>query len=253
MAFEIIPDNDGKGFTEVLSSGDYEYVNPVEKLKSKTLEFFVSHYRTRFALEKPPFPLAHLDEFLLKNAENIWEREYADIISTAYPKKFDLLLQSNKKQEQVRFLKKQKISKRGLTAFIFNACEKHGYKYSMYRGEHHHKGLDEAALPKLIHLKDNGEVFYSGNTTLSDGQLKQVIKHRTVIWSKFIDNKEENKWHCFFFTNRSLGGEENWENGTPHIHYISNTFGLTREQVLKELKSKEYKLNNLPHIELYTE
>lgn len=134
-----------------------------------------------------------------------------------------------------------------LIAFIFHAHEEKGFLFSNYRAEHHHKGLDESELPEFIHVKSE-KVAKIGETNLKEGQLKQVVNHRKIIISKFIDNA--NEWHCFFVTYQSLKGEENWNNGQPHFHYISNKFGLSREEVLKELKSRHYKLNNLPHVSL---
>lgn len=247
MAIDIIPDNDGKGFTQVGYSDDFEYVNPIEQVRNMSLENSISLERTMLLLRKPPFPISDLDDFLYKRAEKVWQERYTGIMDTKYSENFDRLLESNKKQEQVNLLKNQKISPFGLTAFIFNAFQKYGYTYSQYRADHNRNGLDETKLPTLIHLKED-EVVVSGKTDLTDGQLKQVIQHRKVIISKFIDNGDN--WHCFFTTYQSLKGEENWNEGTPHYHYISNTFGLTRQQVLNELKSKDYKLNNLPHIEL---
>ena len=102
-------------------------------------------------------------------------------------------------------------------------------------------------MPSIVHLTDN-KVHKSGETDLTDGQLKQIVEHRKVIISKFIDKGE--LWHCFFLTFESLKGKEKWKDGKPHYHYISSAFGLTREQVIGELKKKNYKLNNLPHIEM---
>lgn len=247
MAIDIIPDNNGKGITQVGYSNDFEKVNPIEQVRQMLLENSISLEKTILLLNKPPFPISYLDEWLFKRADKLWQERYSEIMATKYSENFDKLLECNKKQEQVNLLKNQTISPFGLTAFIFNAFLKYGYTFSQYRAEHNYNGLDETKLPTIFHIKEK-EVFVSGKTTLTDGQLKQVIQHRKVIISKFIENGDN--WHCFFTTYQSLKGEENWKEGTPHYHYISNTFGLTKEQVLKELKSKEYKLNNLPHIEL---
>ena len=135
----------------------------------------------------------------------------------------------------MNLLKKITVSPFQLIAFIFKAYSDYGFTYSKYRTGHHHNGLNESDLPTLIHL-NNGDVTYSGTTNLTNGQLKQVIEHRTVTISTFLDNGDN--WHCFFITYQSLRGEENWENGKPHYHYISDKFGLTRDKVLTELKSK---------------
>ncbi|MHA8055860.1 hypothetical protein VR611_07905 [Aquirufa nivalisilvae] len=247
MPIHIIPDNEGKGFTQIGYINDFEYLNPIEQVRVMSIESRIALERTILSYNKPPLPINNFDDILYKRAEKFWQERYIEIMETKYSENFDKLLECNKKQQQINLLKNQKISSLGLIAFIFNAFQKYGFIYSQYKAEHKHNGLDETKLPTLIHLKE-GKIFVSGKTVLTVGQLKQVVEQRKVIISKFIDN--EDKWHCFFITFQSLKGEENWKNGTPHFHYISNTFGLTREQVLTELKSKNYKLNNLPHIEL---
>jgi hypothetical protein len=82
---------------------------------------------------------------------------------------------------------------------------------------------------------------------LSIAQLKQVVEHRHVAVAKFLDIGKQ--WHCFFLTFRSLRGEENHDGGTPHMHYISDKWGISRSSVVKQLTSKKYKLPSLPHVE----
>jgi hypothetical protein len=247
MALEIIPDNDNKGFTQILSTGDFEYVNPIEKVREMSYNHTNLLNRTLILLNKPPFPISLLDNWFLEKAEEAWQEKYNDISNTEYSENLNKILESTKKQEQVNLLKGVTVSVYGLTAFIFKAFSKHGYTFSQYRSDHHHNGVIESELPTSIRV-DKGKVEYSGTTNLTDGQLKQVVEHRKVIIAKILDKGDS--WHCFFTTFQSLKGEENWQNGTPHYHYILNTFGLTRAQVLAELQSKNYKLNNLPHIEL---
>lgn len=56
---------------------------------------------------------------------------------------------------------------------------------------------------------------------------------------------------AFFATYKSFRGEETWlGEKQPHYHYISSGFGIERKEVVKQLKSKKYKLGNLPHIKL---
>jgi hypothetical protein len=94
----------------------------------------------------------------------------------------------------------------------------------------------------------DGSITKFGNTELTDGQLKMALEQRSVKIAKFIEKDEE--WHCFFITYDSIGGKENWQNGQPHFHYISNLFGIKKEDVITQIKSKKYKLGNLPHITL---
>lgn len=45
-------------------------------------------------------------------------------------------------------------------------------------------------------------------------------------------------------------GKESCKDGQPHYHYISDKFGMPRDKVLAELKSRDYSLGLLPHIDL---
>ena len=157
------------------------------------------------------------------------------------------MLESKSKKEQIKLLKHQFITPSILIALIFKAWTDFGYKFSQYTAHYHHRGVDKNELPKLIEIKDD-KVIKVGKTSLSDGQLKNVVDQRKVTVSKFLDR--EKNWHCFFVTFKSINRKEQWKDGQPHFHYISSSFGLSREEVVKNLKDEYYKLNNLPHIEL---
>ena len=137
-----------------------------------------------------------------------------------------------------------------LIAFIIMAFNKYGYKYSQYSAKHHYKGLDESKLPEMIHIEDDGTLITVGNTKLSEGQQRLVVEHRKVTVSKFLDN--EDNWHCFFLTFKSLLGKEKNKYGQPHLHYISDKWNIKREEVLLQLTSKDYILPSLPHIDFHT-
>ncbi len=100
-------------------------------------------------------------------------------------------------------------------------------------------------MPIFAHHLENNEVKIIGNTTLTKGQIKSAINQRHAVVAKFLDKGD--KWHCFFQTYRSIRGMETGE--YPHLHYISHAWGLSREHVLRQLRSKNYKLpSSLPHI-----
>ena len=85
----------------------------------------------------------------------------------------------------------------------------------------------------------------SGNNSLSI--QGQVIEQRKVIVAKFFDRGSE--WHCLFLTFNSLAGKENWKGGQPHLHYISDKYGLTREEAVNRFKSNNYPSTSV-HIDL---
>lgn len=78
----------------------------------------------------------------------------------------------------------------------------------------------------------------AGETKLTEGQLKNVINHRKVTISKFLDKGD--LWHCFFITYNSIGGKDKWQDGQPHYHYISDKWGFNRKDAVERLKSTNY-------------
>lgn len=174
-------------------------------------------------------------------------KKYKEIKKTKIPNSLKQLFNANKKKDQVKLLKGFSITSDILIAFLFYAWEEKGYSFSQYKGEHERKGLDKSELPNIIHVKGD-KVERVGDSELTDGQLKQAIQQRTVVIAKFIDKGDD--WHCLFATYNSLKGEENWQNGQPHFHYISSKFGIPRDKVIESLKSRHYKLGSLPHINL---
>lgn len=66
------------------------------------------------------------------------------------------------------------------------------------------------------------------------------MENRTVITAHFIEKYEI--WHCFLFTDRSMKGQEKWEGGQAHLHYVSSsTFFGEKEDLLNLMKEGEYK------------
>ena len=83
---------------------------------------------------------------------------------------------------------------------------------------------------------DNEEsISIIGETTLKEGELKNVILHRKKIVANFLD--KGNEWHCFYLTFKALAGKETWNKGQPHCHYLSDKFGVSREEVIQGIKT----------------
>lgn len=191
-------------------------------------------------------PTEYGKEVLLETAKNC--REFINSFrEVELPKNLVNLLGSSKKSEQQKLLKGLAIDPDILMGFILMAGDK-GYSLSEYVSEIQTSAVDETKMPYAYMINEDGEVKKFGKTELSDGQLKQALEQRNVKVAKIIENDEE--WHCFFLTYNSLAGKENWQNGQPHFHYVSNLFGISKEDLLEQIKSKDYKLGNLPHIVL---
>jgi hypothetical protein len=235
-----------KGGYSIFEAKDVERVDPVKYFKEVFIVPQISVER-RLIQAYMHFPDKDLMPFLYKKKLPEWEKEYQRIIEIVVPPNFLALLTSTSKKDQVRLMKEQSITPDQLIAFIFKAWNEFGFTFTTFSAEHYHNGLNTADLPKLIHVKGDA-VEKIGSTSLSDGQMKQLVEHRKVTVTKLLEKGDE--WHCLFVTYKSLRGEESWKGGQPHLHYISDKFGIPRETVINDLKSKYYSLNTLPHIDL---
>lgn len=157
------------------------------------------------------------------------------------------LLQTTRKKEQIKILNGMVLTPDILMAFLFFTGNQ-GYTLSQYSSEFQTISIEGKKLPLAYMKNEDGKITKLGGTELTDGELKMALEQRSVKIAKFIEKGDE--WHCFFITYDSIGGKENWEDGQPHFHYISNLFGISREGVINQIKSKKYKLGNLPHIKL---
>lgn len=108
-------------------------------------------------------------------------------------------------------------------------------------------GLEGKKLPKLFHIKEDGTIEKVGETDLTDGELKNVIEHRKVIVSHFLEYGDF--WQCFFLTYKSISGKENWKNGQAHFHYISSSCGISKADFIESMRTGKYKSTSI-HIYL---
>jgi hypothetical protein len=245
MRIRKIPHSE-TGHYIIFEATDIEFADPIKYYSELYINSKFMIGRELLLANKLPFPTKFIDDFVLKKANNGWEEKYQEHLKTEIPNNFLLLLNSKSKDEQIKLLKGQSLTPDQLFALIFKAWTDFGFSFSQYSVEHHHNGIDTTDLPQVVVVKDD-IVKKVGYTPLSDGQLKHAVKHRQTVVSKFFDNG--NIWHCFFVTYKSLRGEETWKEGQPHFHYISDKFGIKRDVVLSELRSKNYKLGSLPHID----
>ena len=233
-----MPDNDGKGVTLGFIGTDVENVNPVIEYKERVRQR--SKTMNKFFLRRAnPFKALIVPEsFYEKKAEEEWDRHYDRIMKANVSKSFIALLSANTKKDQEKLLRGQTLTPDQLAELIFRAHDEHGFTYSKYTTEHLPKGINPSDLPEFIHVKNDGSVKSSGKTTLKDGQLKQVITDRKVTVAHILEKGDE--WHCIFCVYRSLRGEETWNNGQPHFHYISDKWTTPKAEIIARLKSENY-------------
>ncbi len=255
-----IKDPKRNGYFFMMQIEDFEYVNPVQKMSETVIGSMTQMITNKLIFAKennklPNIPVRDPDSIIrkvaLKQGMAIWKEEYKKIISKTVPEKMFSILESNSKKEQIKSLKGLSLTTDELILFTFKAWENYDFTYSMYTSEHQSKGLDETEMPGFAYKEEDGNITTIGKTNLNKGQIKHAIDFRRVTISKFLDRG--NTWHCFFMTYKSLKGEERGWEGKPHLHYISNNWGLSRDEVLSQLRSKNYKLPSpLPHIDYHT-
>lgn len=251
MKFERVKIGEDEAYLK-FSFGGSEFVNPVElyqeyqtKKDAILLENLLLGQAKIYGIN---FPIEQVRKICQERAQEEWIKDRAKIDEIEIPEEFKKLLNSSKKREQVKLLKGFSLTPFELQACIIYAFESEGYLFSQYEGNHDPPGYNAKDKPQVAILEE-GDVTVIGDTKYTKGELKQLINQRKKTISKFIDREDE--WHCFFLTFNSLRGMESWKGGQPHFHYISDKFGIPRSEVVKSLKSRKYKLGNLPHVDLH--
>lgn len=151
------------------------------------------------------------------------------------------------KKEQIRLLKGVQLTEPQLSS-LFNFAEECGYKFSHYKWQGDPKSVKEEKLPSFMHLKDDGSVEYVGDTTLTEGQMRTIINQADVLIVRIFDNGIH--WHCFLQTYKGLKGMESGVQGSrPHLHYLSDSFGISKDDLVKMMKMGKYP-NTPVHIPL---
>lgn len=244
MDTEKIYDENGQGFTRIFSSDKVEKVNPVEYYKTFELEKRAITLKDLFSVKNPYLTSQLSKDFFYKKAAETLEDFFEQ---TPVHENFLKLLETTRKKKQIALLRGLSINPDELMSLIFKSHTEFGYLYSKYMFENMPAGLEGKKLPKLLNIKEDGTVIKVGETDLTDGELKNVIQHRKVIVSHFFE--KDDIWHCFFLTYNSIAGKENHNYGQPHFHYISSSFGISKEDFIESMRIGNYKSTNV-HFDL---
>jgi hypothetical protein len=223
---------DGKSFYRLFFDDKVEFANPIEYFKNRSItsHFYMMKDVSDHKLKDIPKEIKH--KVLLKQATETWENRYLSIIEEKLDEDFLNLLIASKKSDQIRLLKGKSFTPNTLIKFLFISYLDFGFTFSRYTSEKLPKNLNQQNLPTMINLsEDESSVEIIGETILKEGELKNVINHRKNIVANFLDKGDE--WHCFYVTYKSLAGKESWNDGEPHYHYLSDKFGLSREEVVQ--------------------
>ena len=155
--------------------------------------------------------------------------------SVALPDEIYHILDENLyKREQIALLKGLQLSAEQLGGLYIQASDR-GYKFSNYIYEGRPKSYLEKELPSFIYLRDDGIIESYGDTELTKGQLKDYIIQSHFIVARILDNDKH--WHCFYQTSSGVQGKEPGKFGSkPHLHYISDSFGIDKGDFIKGLR-----------------
>lgn len=238
----VHPDN---RVTRINEWGDVEFVNPTEHIKSIFMDILTSIHEELLYAENLDHLVPLANRILYMADEKEWEKKYRQFKEAKLPENLQDLLNTNSKAEQIKILKGLTLDTDTMYSFFMHAGEK-GYLYSSYKSEHLPKGFEDAKMPTLFRKHDDDSITITGDTDLTKGQLKQLLDQRKILLARFLDLGE--KWHCFFWTYKSIFGEENYKDGQAHIHYISNYWTIPREIVKSELKKKNHDFTSEVHI-----
>lgn len=159
------------------------------------------------------------------------------------------LVSSNlKKKDQMRILNGMEISRSELLKLFYYA-EKIGYTFSFFLRDAERAVFLDKTMPEIIFIDEEGKTQHFGETDLSDGQMKHLVDKRQslIVWLF----EKEDTWHCFLQPIKGLKGKEGGKMGSrPHIHYLSNSFGFSKDGLLSKIKNEgEYVTTNV-HIPL---
>jgi len=248
METHKIYDKKGKGFTRIFTTDEVVNVNPIEFYKNFFLIQKAIMLKDLLSVEKPDL-IPHLsDSFYIeeakKNVDLDFFKQFEDIEVNP---NFIELLKTTKKNDQKKLLKGQSLNPDELMAMIFKSYSEFGYLYSRYRFEILPPNFEGKKLPKMFNLNADGSIEKTGETDLTDGELKSLITQRKVIVPHFFE--KNNVWHCFFATYNGLYGKENWKDGQAHYHYISSSFGISKDDFIESMRTGNYKSTPI-HIDL---
>lgn len=195
--------------------------------------------------------LPYNDDIVYRAASIIAEKTYENFTKCSFDSCFESLFKKElSKKEQIRLLKGAQLTETQLFS-LFNFAEECGYRFSHYKWQGNPKSVKEEKLPSFMHMKDDGSIEYIGETTLTEGQMRTIINQADVLIVSIFDNGSH--WHCFLQTYKGLKGMESGVQGSrPHLHYLSDSFGISKADLVKMIKIGRYP-NTPVHIPLLSD
>lgn len=188
------------------------------------------------------------DEIINQVALMFAKKSYNELSKESVDSKLKNIFQKElNKKEQIRLLKGVQLTEPQLSS-LFNFAEECGYRFSHYKWQGNPQSVKDEKLPSFMHMKDGGSIEYIGETTLTEGQMRTIINQADVLIVRIFDNGSH--WHCFLQTYKGLKGMESGVQGSrPHLHYLSDSFGISKADLVKMIKIGRYP-NTPVHIPL---
>ena len=143
------------------------------------------------------------------------------------------------KKQQVRLWRNMELSTADLLWFNWLA-QQIGYLLDVTIVETNPKVFDDKQFPIVYQELADGRIDKIGETNMSDGEMRALLRQRRVQNVRIYHKGDV--WHCFYGTYKGINGEEPGPNGSrPHCHYVSNKWGIKREDLLQRIRD-----NNMP-------
>jgi len=233
MSIRKIPTKSGGVL--IIGEGSADRVDPIEFFRKHTIETKVALLKQKAKMKDPFMPTHAHEPLFVEEGEKLWEKRLQQMEDAPLAENFLQLLESKRKNEQEKLLKGMEITAMGLGGLFIKAGRDHGYSYSSYRVEKVPSDINEAQLPRVFHITKKGDLERYGQSPMTDKQLRGFFNQKNALIARVLDRGGE--WHCFFQMERALRGAEGWKGGQPHIHYISDKWGISRKQLDEMIKS----------------
>ncbi len=241
-----IADPDSNGAFNIIHGDDFEFVNPEQKLLEQFLFVNMGQLRQQAYMHIPPAMADRMtpdDEKrlmiqVLKQANEEAAAEINRLKLIKIPDELTAIFTGLRKKDEEKLFRKVTLTPEVFMSLILHAGTL-GYTYSLYTYAQNPTGTDGDAIPRFAYKDEtDNSVFTTDDTSISKGQVKALIEQRSTTVVKMLDKRAT--WHCFFLTFKGIAGKE--KDHAPHMHYLSSSWGLTREQALSQLQSKNYSI-----------
>jgi hypothetical protein len=210
--------------------------------KYSTVNFEINQLKFNREINEASFSrkLTLLNRLKIMAENEVKQKNQLSLENSLQPELISLLLERKKKQQQ-RLLKELKFTSETLYALPLYAWHKHNMPYSFFAVDHLPKELHRKVAPGYLYKNDDGNFEYAGYTDMTKREMEVAIKKRNKVISEFIGNEEV--WFCFFRTMAGIQGTEHPHIGSPHIHFISSAWGISRDAIVEQLSSYRYSVN----------